>query len=177
MIVYYKASSIEELKEILELQKENLSQILSQEEKTKEGFVTVEHSLEILKEMNEAYPHSLAKYNDKIIGYALSMTKEFGNKIEVLKPMFKEVSKIVLDGKYLVMGQICIDKKYRKQGVFKGLYNFMKTNAFSDNYDLIITEIDIHNSRSLKAHESVGFHKLKDYSSKDKYWRIVSLKI
>ena len=75
------------------------------------------------------------------------------------------------------MGQICIDKKYRKQGVFKGLYNFMKTNAFSDNYDLIITEIDIHNSRSLKAHESVGFNKLKDYNSEDKNWRIVSLKI
>ena len=88
MIIYRKASSIEELKEILKLQKENLSQGLSQEEKTMEGFVTVQHSLEILKEMNDVYPHSIAKYKNKIIGYALSMTKEFGDKIEVLRPMF-----------------------------------------------------------------------------------------
>jgi hypothetical protein len=33
------------------------------------------------------------------------------------------------------------------------------------------------NQRSLKAHESIGFKKMKDYKSEDKDWRIVSLKV
>lgn len=101
------------------------------------------------------------------------MTKEFANDIEVLKPMFYEIGKRMPNEHYIAMGQIYIDKKYHGKGLFKGLYEFMKTNVCVDRYSFIITEIDINNKRSLEAHESVGFEKLKDYKNR----RIVSLNV
>lgn len=177
MINYTKASSTNELEQIIALQKINLLENLSEEEKKEQGFVTVKHTLEILKVMNNACAHTIAKHKDKVVGFALSMTKDFAGEIEVLKPMFQEISKVVTDENYLVMGQICIDKNYRKQGIFKGLYQFMKTDICANKYNSIITEIDIKNERSLNAHQSVGFTLLKDFKADGKNWRIVLLKV
>ncbi|PQJ76623.1 GNAT family N-acetyltransferase [Polaribacter glomeratus] len=176
MIQYTKAQSNNELEQILELQKNNLFENLSEEEKKEHGFVTIKHTFDILKAMNDVCPHTIAKHEDKVVGFALSMTKEFAEDIEVLKPMFHEISKLVSNENYIVMGQICIHKKYRKQGVFKGLYEFMKTVICLNTFNSIITEIDIKNERSLNAHEAVGFVRLKDFKAGDKNWRIVLLK-
>lgn len=70
------------------------------------------------------------------------------------------------------MGQVCIDKAYRKQGVFRGLYNKM-SQALSDNYSAIITEVDQTNLRSLNAHLAIGFKKLYSYRSKNQDWEIL----
>ena len=48
-IVYQRTKSLEELEEILALQKRNSSQNIGPSEKVEEGFVTVQHSLSILK--------------------------------------------------------------------------------------------------------------------------------
>lgn len=176
MITYLQATSNKELEQIIALQKNNLPENLSDKEKTEQGFVTVKHSLVMLKDMNNECPHTIAIHNNKVVGYALSMTKNFASEIEVLKPMFIEISKSVSEKKYIVMGQICIDKKFRKKGIFKGLYQFMKTNVCKDHFNMIITEIDVNNIRSLEAHKAVGFKKLQDYCVKEKNWRIVTLK-
>ena len=110
MIIYTTSTTIEELKQILVLQEKNLLDNLSEEEQKEHGFVTIKHTFEILKAMNDVCPHTIAKFEDKVVGFALSMTKDFAEDIEVLKPMFYEISKLVSDEKYIVMGQICIDK-------------------------------------------------------------------
>ncbi|MDD7915219.1 GNAT family N-acetyltransferase [Polaribacter ponticola] len=176
MITYLQATSNKELEQIIALQKNNLPENLSDKEKTEQGFLTVKHSLVMLKDMNNECPHTIAIHNNKVVGYALSMTKNFASEIEVLKPMFIEISKSVSEKKYIVMGQICIDKKFRKKGIFKGLYQFMKTNVCKDHFNMIITEIDVNNIRSLEAHKAVGFKKLQDYCVKEKNWRIITLK-
>lgn len=177
MIQYTKALTSEDLNQILELQKMNLPKGLSDEEKLKEGFVTAYHTFEILKEMNDACAHTLAKLDDKVIGYALSMTKGFGNKIEVLKPMFDEISKVVTKDDFIVMGQICIDKNFRGKGVFRGLYNYMRTSVCQGVFNRIITEIDTNNIRSINAHKAIGFEDLFDYKSGDNNWRVVVLNV
>jgi len=75
----------------------------------------------------------------------------------------------------MVMGQICIAKAYRGQGIFKGLYQAMLGflgNAFSE----IITEIDANNIRSLKAHLAIGFKEILRYQTQEQEWVLVSLK-
>lgn len=177
MIVYDKVSSIEEIQQILELQKANLPENLKNGRKDAAGFVTVEHTLEVLTRMNHVLPHTVAKSEGKVIGYALSMTVDFVDEFAVLKPMFFEINKIFPDEKYVVMGQICIDKAFRKKGVFKGLYAFMKNKICLHRYKFIITEIDLKNRPSIKAHESVGFINLKEYQFGDNSWRIVALAV
>lgn len=177
MVTYTQTTSIEELMQILALQEVNLLENLTVQEKRHHGFVTVKHTINILKKMHEVCPHTIAKFDNKVIGFALSMTKEFSNDIEILKPMFLEIDKTEISKNYIVMGQICIDKEYRKKGVFRGLYNYMKTEICKDNFDVIVTEIDVNNKVSLNAHQAIGFEQLIDYNFQGKNWRIVSLEV
>jgi predicted GNAT family N-acyltransferase len=176
-IIYKRAETNEELQQILELQRTNIPASISEEEKKKEGFVTVHHTFEILKAMNDKCTHVIAKYNDEVVGYALCMLKEFKEDIEVLKPMFQKIDDCIKEGEtYLVMGQICIDKSFRKQGIFRGLYQYMKQQLQS-NFNMIITEVDVANTRSLNAHYAVGFQLLRSYNSKGQDWALIALEM
>ncbi|GAA4275310.1 GNAT family N-acetyltransferase [Aquimarina mytili] len=172
-IDYTIATTLKELEQIIQLQKNNLSSSISKNEKQKEGFVTVQHDLEILKKMNDKQPHIIAKHGNAVTGYALCMVKDFKNEIEVLKPMFTKIDTQINPKKsYVVMGQICIDKEYRKQGIFRGLYYKMR-DELKLKYDLLITEVAANNNRSLQAHYAVGFKDLLVYDADKVTWHIV----
>ncbi|WP_378179523.1 GNAT family N-acetyltransferase [Aquimarina sp. SS2-1] len=174
MTHYTTVSRNEELLEILALQKKNLSESISVSEKETEGFVTVRHNFDVLKNMNNQQSHIIAKDNDQVVGYTLCMTKEFAGEIEILKPMFQKISQqLNREDTYLVMGQICIDKAYRGQGVFRGLYQKMKSEL-KEKYDLLITEVASNNLRSLKAHKAIGFKNLITYESDGIEWHLIS---
>ncbi|MBQ0734007.1 GNAT family N-acetyltransferase [Aquimarina celericrescens] len=170
---YTVTSSIEELQQIIHLQQSNLPSSICEEEKEAEGFVTVQHDLEILKKMHDYEPHIIVKDEGKIVGYALSMVSDFKTDIEVLKPMFEKIE-LLLDGQtsYLVMGQICIDKAYRKQGMFRGLYYKMR-DEFMHKYDLLITEVAANNTRSMQAHYAIGFSDLLVYEADGFTWHLI----
>ncbi|MFC5047958.1 GNAT family N-acetyltransferase [Aquimarina hainanensis] len=174
LYTYSRTTTEEELYQILQLQKKNLATAISTKEKQKEGYVTVIHDFETLKKMHLSEPHIIAKHNDTVIGYALSMTIDFREKIPVLAPMFTELEKYISQQtSYIIMGQICIDKAYRKQGVFKNLYHTMRS-FLKDHYELLITEVATNNIRSLAAHHSVGFSTLSTYSSGGKNWELIT---
>lgn len=173
-IKYCRASTDEELNQILKLQKQNLPKVLSNSEKELEGFVTVDHTFDILKQMNDSCPHVIAKEGHKVMGYTLCMHPKFADGIEILKPMFKEINKVISDHNYMVMGQVCVDFQYRKRGVFRGLYNFMK-QELKETFNYIITEVDAKNTRSLNAHLAIGFKILKEYHADNTDWVIISL--
>jgi len=176
-ITYKRVDSNEELGQIIELQKINIPTSISEDESKVEGFVTVHHNLEILEAMNDKCPHIIAKSNDKVVGYALCMLKDFKENIEVLKPMFQQIDKCLNKNKtYLVMGQICVDKAFRKRGVFRGMYDFMKQEMGS-TFDMIITEVDVKNTRSLNAHYAIGFKTLYSYRSNHQDWKILYLNL
>ncbi|WP_298555874.1 N-acetyltransferase [uncultured Algibacter sp.] len=172
-IIYKQVVSDEELYQILELQHKNIPASISKTEKQKEGFVTVQHDFETLKIMNNACAHSIAKHNNRVVGYALSMVKEFKDTIPVLQPMFEEIETIIEPiTSYVTMGQICIEKSYRKQGVFRGLYSYMQLKL-NTVFDAVVTEVDTKNIRSLNAHYAVGFKWLKSYSLNHQNWELI----
>ncbi len=176
MIAYKQAETLEELEQILALQQFNLPKNISVEESLKEGFLTVEHTLDILKAMNEVCGHIIAVDNHQVVGYALCMHPKFANHIEVLQPMFEEINSVVENtSTYMAMGQICVAKSHRGQGVFRNLYLTMK-EKLPKGFDTIITEVDGKNKRSLSAHAAIGFNTLKVYFSGEKEWHIVALK-
>jgi predicted GNAT superfamily acetyltransferase len=175
-VTYHRATTVEELNGILKLQEQNLKEVLSADDKSKEGFVTLKHTFDMLKLMNDKCAHCIAKYDDKVVGYALSMLQDFKKDIPLLVPMFEEIDKALLENNtslnYIAMGQICVDKSQRGKGVFRGLYNFMK-DELSKEYDAIITEVDVLNTRSSQAHKAVGFEILKNYSSNNQDWELI----
>lgn len=177
MIIYTTATTDEELHQILVLQRKNNPQEISSEEKKTEGFVTVQHSFDLLKEMNDASPHVLSKENDIVVGYALCMHPKFRNSIAILKPMFAEIDRVIqpnMSENYVVMGQVCIDKVYRGKGVFRKLYSKMQ-QVIKPEFSTIITEVVTTNTRSLKAHYKIGFKKLSTYKANGDYWDLIYL--
>ena len=173
------ATNDEHLHQILRLQKINLPKNLSQQEREQEGFVTVDHDFETLKKMNSPYPHVIALDGDQLVGYALVMLKSIRNDIDILKPMFEKIGGLTYNSvplsnsNYLVMGQVCVDKDYRGQGIFYKMYNHLKATTQHD-FDLLITEVSSLNTRSLKAHEKHGFTNILSYNAPDGHsWEIL----
>jgi GNAT superfamily N-acetyltransferase len=158
----------EELNQILGLQGRNLRNTQSAEVEADQGFVTVQHDLKLLKSMNEAAKHIIAKDGERVVGYALAMTKDFQDEIPVLKSMFDLIDGLHVngvplgEGTYIVMGQVCVDYDYRGKGIFQGMYN-KYFEAYKSNYQHIITEIAARNTRSLRAHLNVGFNEIHRY--------------
>ncbi len=176
-IKYRRCTSDHELQQILQLQKENLATNIDIEEKEVEGFLTVEHGMEILKKMNNVCQHIIAKDGNRLVGYALCMHPLFAEEIPVLRPMFEKIRSLEENSlRYMVMGQICIGKPFRRKGVFRALYGFMRASLNSE-YERILTEVDAENNRSLQAHYSVGFKDLLVYNSGARTWHLIGWEI
>lgn len=179
MVTFTTAQTQEELEEILALQAINLSTSVSRREAQEQGFVTVHHDYPTLAAMNEPYAHIIAKAEDKVVGYALVMLPAFGDQIEVLTPMFQKINQLSFKGQslqkmsYFVMGQVCIAKAYRGLGIFKGLYNTMRTKM-SPHFDCIITEVATRNTRSARAHEKVGFETIHTFEDATDEWAVIA---
>ncbi len=176
-IVYKRAETEGELLQILEIQRANIKLLLSEEAIKTEGFVSVKHTFDVLKRMNDACPHIIATHKEKVVGYALCMLNAFRNDVPALIPMFEYMdgiieSKNLSELHYLIMGQICIDKAYRKQGIFKKMYQCFKDELKSD-FDAVVTEVDSKNNRSSEAHRAVGFEILDVHTEAGEDWELM----
>jgi ribosomal protein S18 acetylase RimI-like enzyme len=179
-ITYTQAKTVNELHQILALQAANLSKNISEEEAKNQGFVTVQHDFELLDTMNQPFAHIIAKDGERVVGYALVMLRSFADKIPVLFSMFDMINKAIFqekpikDSTYFTMGQICIDKDYRGQGLVENLYKTME-KYYAKDFQYLITEISARNTRSIKAHSKVGFENLKVFTDETsgEVWHLV----
>lgn len=181
MVYFDHAQSVADLQAILALQRENLPGNINEQEALEQGFLTVVHELDVLRDMNTPYGHTVARDEDQIIGYALTMTEAFKARIPVLVPFFDRIQQLawgnqpITNFRYVLMGQVCVAKPYRGQGVFHGLYRKMQ-ERMAPHFDLILTEISERNTRSLRAHEKVGFQEISRFVAPDgERWVIVGL--
>ena len=162
-----------ELQAILALQQLNLPRNISPAEAAAQGFVTVQHTLPILQRMHALRPSIVARDGDKLAGYAIVMPVECRSFIPVLEPMFARLDAMGFQSKrFYVMGQVCVAKEYRGQGVFDSLYAAHK-QYLSGDFDSVVTEIAMRNTRSLRAHERVGFQIIERYRDETDDWAVV----
>ena len=178
MIQATRVTTVEELQQILTLQKQNLRGTIAITEEKEQGFVTVNHTLEILQQMHELEPSIIVKDNDILAGFALVMHRACSTLIPELLPMFTGLGKLVYKNKplpeyrFYVMGQICIAKEYRGKGIFDMLYEKHKTEL-QHQYDFVITEVATRNTRSIRAHERVGFKNLHAHRDALDEWAVI----
>jgi len=177
-ITYRQTETVEDLKKILDLQQRNLPAAISAHELKSEGFVTVHHDLKLLQRMHKIHPHSVAVDQDHIVGYSLVMTADLAEDIPILIPLFDQIEALRsrYPGSYFVMGQVCIDKSYRKRGIFRSLYNHLFDHTRSA-FDHCFTEIDAKNERSLGAHYAVGFKDALVYPADGHTWHLVHIEL
>jgi GNAT superfamily N-acetyltransferase len=179
-IQYIPAQTTAHLQGILRQQQRNLPAAISAQEAAEQGFVTVVHSLDDLQRLNETAPHIIGLDGERVVAYLLAMTAAARSLIPVLVPMFYMFEQAEWKGKpvsaylYIVVGQVCVDKDYRGRGVLDACYAAYR-NYYKPTYTFAITEIAVRNTRSIKAHQRIGFKEVRRYTAPDgEVWSIVA---
>lgn len=167
-----------ELVQIHLLNQKNLRQHIDANQQKLEGFVSWLYSPELLRQMHQLAPSVIVKDKGEVIAYALTTLKESSSFHPDLKTMFQHLEPVQYNDKALssyhfyCMGQICIAKEYRGKGIVNLLYQKHK-EAYSSQFDFILTEISTGNPRSMKAHENTGFKTIYTYSDAVDEWNVV----
>jgi hypothetical protein len=170
-----------DVERILALQAENHRDVVDAATAQREGFTSVRHEPSVLQAMNRAYPSAIATSGDVLAGYCLMMAQQFREAVPLLEPMFSLCDRLAWRGvplagnlRWFVMGQVCVARAFRGQGVFDGAYRKLR-DAYARQFDFVVTEISQRNARSLRAHRRVGFETLHVYrdASADETWEVV----
>jgi hypothetical protein len=179
MITTSTAASDSHFEQILSLQRRNLGRALSQEQQRSEGFVFAEHSIPLLRRMAAELPQAIALSGDQVVGYCLALPPSLRAELPSLEPMFVQFARCIYKGRplpeyrFVVGGQVCVDRPFRGQDLLKRLYHEIRVSLPS-HYDLCVTEIAVRNQVSIRAHEKMGFHTLNTYSDEREQWAIVA---
>ena len=140
--------------------------------------IGVRHSFNILKQMNDLCAHTIAKYDDKVVGYALVATKDIRNGHDLLNGLFDAIDKCEYNGKllrdisYVVVGQLCVAKEYRGQDLAQKIYGHFR-DCLSKEFTYLVTDVAQANTRSLKAHRKRGFQVINELIYGGFGWDIV----
>lgn len=172
-VFYRPAVTDRELLEVLDLQRRNQPAALSAEEMEREGYVTLTHSLPLLRQMQGRGPQIVCVANGRVVGYALCLHPELAGEVPALAPMFRAIRLVRgADSEYRVMGQVCIEKKFRGQGHFRRLYRELQKCCSPLP---LITEVAESNKRSLEAHRAIGFESLTRHEDGGTRWEVLIL--
>ncbi|MEJ0101634.1 MAG: GNAT family N-acetyltransferase [Bacteroidota bacterium] len=167
-----------ELQQILDLQKRNLKQHISENEKDEQGFLTMPFDMPMLETLHAVAPTVIIKDDDNVVAYAIVLLQEGRKAYPDIEPMFVNFENLswqgkpLYDYKFYAMGQICVDKAYRGKGLFDMLYQKHK-EIYQNKFDFIVTEISTSNYRSLNAHKRVGFVIINTFTDPLDEWDVV----
>lgn len=151
-----------DLEGIRRLQQANLKDRISPEEALREGFTTAVYSLDFLRKMHAQHPAIIATAAGEVVGYALVAMPAVRHGHPLLEDLFGKMDKIVFRGKqlreagYVVVGQLCVDKRYRGIGLVPAIYDYFR-ECLSDRFEFCAADVDRENIRSLRSHLNMGF--------------------
>jgi ribosomal protein S18 acetylase RimI-like enzyme len=172
------ASTSEHFEQILQLQRQNLLSVIGKEQQAQQGFVFAEHSVPLLKRMAAELPQVIAISVANVIGYNLAMSASMRNEMPSLVPMFQEFERCkyrdrpIASYRFMVGGQVCVDKDFRGHGLLSRLYHETR-DRLPSGYELCVTEVSARNSRALKAHQKMGFEVVSTYHDGTELWKVV----
>lgn len=178
MVVIKLVDSDDELAGIRHLQEINLKGNLPQEEIDSQGFVTAVYNMEILRLMHSIRPSVIAKEGNVVVGYVIAATKAIKPHHDFLAAFFDQLDLLEYNGQslkdvdYALSGQLCVAKSHRGQGLSTLMYNYYR-ESMKAHYPYCITDIDVVNVGSIRAHEKVGFKELKVVEYWDVTWKII----
>ncbi|AMP05083.1 GNAT family N-acetyltransferase [Collimonas pratensis] len=178
MITLELSDKVNELEQIVALQRLNRLDAVTADVRATEGFVTMEYTVRELQLMRGEYRHVVAKCDGAVIAYALVMLKDCRASFPFLDTMFRDAETAVFKGmqlrekSYFFMGQICVGQAFRGQGIFRKLYQMLCMQMRAD-FDCVVTEVSVHNARSMRAHQRVGFKEIVNEHADATEWRVI----
>lgn len=164
----------EDIKGVTDLQDKYLYSKLTEEER-KEGFVTTPFTLEQIEEILLQNGLFVAENESRdIIAYAFAGSWKYFEQWELFRFMIARFPTLSYNGQEITTensfqyGPVCIDKKYRGQGVLPLIYEEMRIE-FLKKYPISLTFINKVNAISEKAHiDKLGWEVIDRFEFNDK---------
>ena len=142
---------------ILSLQEKYLYRNLNELEREK-GFVTTRFTVSQIEEIIKQNGIFIAENeNDIIVAYAFAGSWSYFEQWEIFNFMVSRFPKLTFNGNKITTensfqyGPVCIDEKYRGQGLLNQIFEEMRIE-FLKKYPISITFINKVNAISLRAH-------------------------
>ncbi len=168
-----------DLKGINQLNQANLKKNIQDESIiTSEGYVSWEYPLALLQKIHDFHPSVVAIAEEKVVGYALILPKEARNDHPEFHLVLQKLDRIIYKQKplasynYYGMGQVCVASSHRGKGVFRKLFEAHK-NHMQKKYDFVVTTISVTNTRSIRAHQRIGFKTIHEFDDHFGNWIVV----
>ena len=174
-----RKASEKDLTQIRQLQESTHYNNVSESDKEKEGFVSVESDIPLLRVINKDIGILVAEANGKVVGYEMPLGLEHTAQIPLLDPFVKRFIKLNYDGqkigeyKWVIEGQINVNMAYKGEGIAEALHkNFI--DMLRGKYEIVVTEISDKNPRSLNVHtKKLGMSVIDTYQAKGRKWYVL----
>lgn len=115
-----------------------------------DGFIRIEYSTDDLHKIIENREIVVATEKNKVIGYYLIGRKSGTAALHYQSTAANNLTNITFD-KIGYGCQVCIEAKYRKNGLFKAMLDKLKI-AVNDKYSHLLCSVSENNIASLKVH-------------------------
>lgn len=145
----------------------------------REGFVYARHDLRLLRAFAAELPQVVAREGARVVGYTLAMPPSLREALPELVPMFEQFDRMRYQGapiaaqRYVVGGQVCVDRDYRGLGLMRMLYFGMR-DRLPNGYSACVTEVSARNAVSLRAHLAMGFQQVGRYQDAKDSWLVIA---
>ena len=177
--IQFELAQLNDIEGVLDLQKLYLVSNLTEEEK-KSGFVTTPFTADLLTYVINNEGLFIAKDNGIIIAYVFAESWNFFSQYPIFEymislfPSLKFLNVEINTINSFQYGPICIDKKYRGQGLINLLFEFMRIHTVK-RYQVGVTFINKTNIPSLKAHtEKLNWTVIDDFQFNDNDYYILA---
>ncbi len=163
------------------LQNQNLSTVLADDQKS-DGFLSTAFTADQFIRMSESVAVVVGRNGDDVIGFICASTVEDCSENPLPAAMIARFPEILIGAhrlselKCFIAGPVCVDKNYRGQGVFEGLYAELVGKAAAE-YQAALALVSTANPRSIKAHAKIGMEVVGSFSFAEREFFIVGRRI
>jgi predicted N-acetyltransferase YhbS len=146
---------------IIDLQIKNHFSNLTDQEKQKQGFISLLTDKDVLARLIASKLVFIAKNQfSKCVGYIFAIPRSLAHELVFLKPLvFAADQEQSLKGQeYYILGQICIAADFQGTGIALKLYKRLERELVAKKCKTVVTEVSVLNPRSLVFHrDKAGF--------------------
>ena len=152
----YRLAQSQDFAAIVGLNELNFIKNLSEEER-RDGFLSAVFTRAQIAAMADDLGITIALVDGELAGFLCAFRKEFDHGSPVVAQMLAAYPRMRFAGKPLsewhsyVYGPVCIDRKFRRAGLLRGLYEAQR-RTLAGQFDLGVALIARNNPHSLAAH-------------------------
>lgn len=169
--VEFRRARLEDFSAILKIQSANYVGNVPAAERG-DGFLSAEFTPEQVAAMAGDLGIIVAGDAQSVMGYLCGFRCEFNHGSPVLARMLETFDSVTYEGKPLssyrvfIYGPVCIDRRHRRRGLLRGLYEALKREVAGE-FEVGVAFVARDNAHSLKAHVAgLGMTEVGDFEVK-----------